>query len=344
MTYLVAELGQNMQGSLEVAKDLIRICARPQRYDLYGPDVGGVDAVKLTRRDLRHELTRDAAEAEYSGEKSFGATYGEHRRALELTDGEHAEACRYARSLGLDFIDTICAPEALSILDHCTPDALKVASRDLTNHRLLESLTETGLPLILSTGMSGPQELDAALGIVTRKHDRVTILHCLSQYPADPEHLNLRTIPWMRDRYPEHRIGYSDHSQGIWAPVAAVALGAEVVEKHVTLDRCMRGSDHMGALERDGIYRWVRDTRAVEEALGEYGMERSPASDEARLKLARSVATARELEAGTHITEADLKPLSPGTGLPWPERDRVVGRWTIQDVGEHEMLTATMVA
>lgn len=342
MAYLVAEIGQNHNGVLGNVFDLIRICADPRREDFYGPSVGGVDAVKLTKRALGHELAREAAERPYGGENSFGATYGEHRAALELSDEEHAEAFRYAKSLGLDFIETICAPEALSLLDHFTPDALKVASRDLTNHRLIEALADTGIPLILSTGMADAKDLGDAVRIVERRHFDLTILHCLSQYPAEPKNLNLHTIGWLKDHYP-YRIGYSDHTVGVWAPVAAVAMGAEVVEKHVTLSRQMRGSDHEGSLERDGIHRWVRDTRRLVRALGRRQIERSGAALEAHEKLARSVATKRPVTAGERLTEADIQPLSPGDGIPWPERDRLVGRWMVHGLGEAETLSATMV-
>jgi sialic acid synthase len=342
MTMLIAELGQNMQGSLEVAKDMIRMCANPQRGDLFGEDVGGVDAVKMTKRSLAHELTTSAAAMPYMGDNAFGLTYGLHRAMLELKDSEHAECYRYAKSLGLDFIETICAPEALTLLDLFTPDSVKVASRDLTNLRLIDALAETKIPLILSTGMGGMTELESALERVRRHHEEITVLHCLSQYPAEPNALNLNTILWLKKRLP-YRVGYSDHSEGVWAPIAAVALGAEVVEKHVTLDRTMRGTDHMGALERDGIWRWVRDTRMLEKALGDEAFQQEDVSLDARLKLARSVATRRELPSGYRIMATDLEPLSPGSGVPWPEHERLVGKWTIQTVGAQEHLTATMV-
>ncbi len=344
MTLLIAEIGQNAQSSIEIVKDLIRICAEPRRGDLYGPSVGGVDAIKLCKRSLAHEMTAEAAARPYVGDQSFGATYGEHRAALELTAEEHGEACRYAHEHGLEFVDTICAVEALDVLDHCTPDYLKVASRDLTNHRLLEALAETRLPLIISTGMVGQDGLADAIDIVTDHHTDLTILHCLSQYPSDPENLNLATITWLLREYgSDFRIGYSDHAVGNWAAHAAVALGAEVIEKHVTLDRCMRGTDHEGSLERDGIYKWVRDTRLIERALGERGIFRSEATDGARLKLARSVASRGEIPEGSVVTATNVQPLSPGSGIPWPDREMVVGKVTIHPIPKDSLLTATMV-
>lgn len=343
MTRLIAEIGQNHQASVEVAKDLVRIAAHPKRGDLYGEDYGGVDAVKLTKRSLAHELSRDAWAAPYSGDNAFGATYGAHRTALELTDEQHAEVYRYAKSLGLDFIETLCHPTCLSILDHFVPDALKVASRDIDNLPLLDALAQTRLPIIISTGMAGQGDLDRALDVVTRQHEDITILHCVSTYPTPPEDVNLETIPWLKERYP-YRIGYSCHAIGIWAATAAVAMGAEVVEKHVTLDRMMRGGDHLGALERDGVWRWVRDTRLVEQARGERTIRREASADVARRKLARSVATTRTLPAGITITPSDLQPLSPGTGIPWPEHTRFLGRTTIAEVPQQALLATTAIA
>lgn len=335
--YIVAEIGQNHQGSVEVAKDMIRMAAHPQRHDLFGPDVGGVDAVKLTKRDLRAELSGEAARRPYTGDNAFASTYGEHRERLELTDEEHAEAYHYAKSLDLGFVETLCAPGAMSVLDHFTPDYLKVASRDLTNHRLLDALAETHIPIILSTGMANERDLEDALDVVTRHHGDITVLHCLSQYPAEDDHLNLLSLAWLQDRLP-YPVGYSDHSLGIVAPVVAVALGATVIEKHITLDRTMRGGDHIGAIDRDGLYRMVRDIRSVERAMGEYGFDRDEVVRTAQEKLERSVAAARDLPAGHTITEDDILPLSPGTGIRWPERDTVVGHTTRRAIARHTLI------
>ena len=335
---IVAEIGQNHQGALAVALDLIRIAADPHRGDFYGPDVGGVDAVKMTKRDLSHELTDEAARRPYTGDNAFGPTYGEHRASLELDYEEHREAWEYAKSLGLDFIETVCAAPAVNeMLRYLTPDAFKVASRDLTNLPLLEAMAVTGIPMIVSTGMAGERELDAALEAITRHHDRVTILHCISQYPAEWDNLDLAAIPYLRDRYP-FPVGYSDHSQGIVAPAIAVALGAELIEKHFTLDRQMRGSDHFGAISRDGLWRMVRDVRTAERAMGEARVRRHPASEVAARKLERSVAAAEDIPAGATITEAMIEPLSPGTGIPWLDRDTVIGRTTAEFIPARTLL------
>jgi sialic acid synthase len=340
---LIAEIGQGHQGSPWVARDLIDMAADPRPADLGAAPHYSAWAVKLTKRDLDYELARSLMEAPYAGRHSFGATYREHRERLELSDTDHAELYAYAKSKGLAFVETLCAPSCVSLLKLFTPDALKVASRDLTNGPLLEALAETKLHVILSTGMADRQDLERALDIVAKGTSDITILHCLSQYPAAPEELNLSRIEWLRSNYRYATIGYSDHTVGIHMAVAAAALGAKVIEKHVTLDRMMRGSDHMGALERDGLWRLLRDLDELGQAKGTPELVRTSASEAARVKLERSIAAMRDIRAGEVITESDLGLLSPGTGLRWHERGRVIGRRAVRDIATATIIEAGMV-
>lgn len=343
-TYIIAEIGQNHNGSVDLAKQLIDMAAMHVQDAFSGTMLPGVDAVKFTKRDLAAELSESQMRQPYHSPHSFGTTYGEHRAFLELSDEQHHELYEYAKAHRLGFVETVCAPSCLSLLRLFRPDRLKVASRDLTNLPLLEAMAETEIPMILSTGMSGPDELDQALEVITRRHDRITILHCLSQYPADYENINLRTLGALQERYPDYTIGYSDHSIGIVVPVAAVALGAAVIEKHVTLDRRMKGTDHWGSLEREGVWRMVRDIRNVEQALGEPVLEASQAAGEARLKLERSIATKHPIPKGTTLREEDLFLLSPGDGFRWSERDSVLGRQARVDIPAHEIIYPDMIA
>jgi len=208
-TYLIGEIGQNHNGSVAIAKQMIDVLALPV-IDDDGTRVPGFNAIKLQKRDLAAELTASEMAEPYMSPNSFGATYGEHRAALELSDQEHFELYTYATDKGMDVIETICHANCLSLLESFTPDRLKVASRDLTNEPLLEALAATKIPIILSTGMSGRAELDQALSIITAHHSEITVLHCLSQYPAAPQNLNLNTIPYLKQEYPDVVIGYSD--------------------------------------------------------------------------------------------------------------------------------------
>ncbi len=325
-TYIIGEIGQNHNGSVDIAKLIVDLVSRPVREEVFGIDLRPMDAVKMTKRDLNEELTDSQMNRPYDSPHSFGRTYGEHRAFLELTDEEHFEVYRHAKALGLDFVETLCSVGCLSLLKLFTPDRLKVASRDLTNLPLLEAMAETKIPIILSTGMAGCRELDDALEVVTRHHDRIAILHCVSQYPTAPDNLNLRTITYLKKHYGQYTIGFSDHTIGIAAPVVAVGMGAEIVEKHITIDRRMKGTDQQGSLGPDGVNRMIRDIRIAERWMGREELYIDPAVEAAKVKLERSIATRRDLHPGDVITEADLHLLSPGDGFKWAERGRVTGR------------------
>ena len=167
-TYIIGEIGQNHNGSVDIAKLIVDLVSRPVREEVFNIELRPMDAVKLTKRDLNEELTDSQMNRPYDSPHSFGRTYGEHRAFLELTDEEHFEVYRHAKSLGLDFVETLCSKGCLSLLKLFTPDRLKVASRDLTNLPLLEVMAETKIPIILSTGMAGRKELDDALEVITR--------------------------------------------------------------------------------------------------------------------------------------------------------------------------------
>lgn len=336
--YIIGEIGQNHNGSVDIAKLITELVSRPVKEDVFGFDLRPMDAVKLTKRDLKEELTTSQMNQPYNTSNSFGKTYGEHRAFLELSDEEHFEVYKYAKSLGLEFVETLCAVGCLSLLKLFTPDKLKVASRDLTNLPLLEALAETKLPIILSTGMAGVKELDNALDIITKYHNDISILHCVSQYPTHPDNLNLRTITYLKKHYGQYTIGFSDHTIGISAPTVAVGMGAEIIEKHVTIDRRMKGTDQAGSLGPDGVNRMVRDIRIAERWMGseELYIEKSVAT--AKVKLERSIATSKFIKKGDIITDADIHMLSPGDGFKWIEKDKVVGHIAKVDIPENEII------
>ena len=337
-TYLIAEIGQNHNGSTDVAKLIIDLITRSPEEKRFGYSLKTIDAVKLTKRDLEHELSDSQRNAPYNSEHSFGETYGEHREVLELSDAEHFEIYQYCKSYDLDFVETLCAPGCLSLLDLFTPDYLKVASRDLTNLPLLEAMAATRIPIILSTGMAGKEELDQALEVIAKHHEQISILHCVSQYPTDPVNVNLRTIDYLREHYPQYRIGYSDHTIGISVPVAAAAMGAEIIEKHVTIDRRMKGSDHAGSLGPDGVMRMTRDIRLLDMSLGEKEIFVASGVEAARQKLQRSIATRRAIQPGETVSTDDIHLLSPGDGFQWSERKKVLGRKVAHPIAANEII------
>lgn len=344
MTYIIGEIGQNHNGSVEIAKKIIDVAALQVREELFGLDLKRIDAVKLTKRDLKEELSQTEMNRPYNSPHSFGKTYGEHREFLELNDEQHFELYQYAKAKGLDFVETLCAIGCLSLLKLFTPDYLKVASRDLTNLPLLNALGETKIPIIISTGMAAQQELDDALNTLSKHHNNITILHCLSEYPSQYKNINLYSINWLIENYPQYRIGYSDHSIGIDIPLAAVALGAKVLEKHITLDRNMKGTDQQGSLGPEGMYRMTRDIRCLELALGEKKFYAHDAVAAAKLKLERSIATNRVVKKGEIIKEEDIHLLSPGNGFKWKNKNEVIGKKALVDIGQDEIIYGDLIA
>jgi sialic acid synthase len=342
-TYIIGEIGQNHNGEVEIAKKLIDVVTEPVIDHLFGQKLMPMNAVKMTRRDLNEELSASEMLRPYENANSFGKTYGEHRAFLELNDEQHFEVFRYAKSKGLEFVETLCAKGCLSMLRLFSPDRLKVASRDLTNLPLLEAMAETKIPIIFSTGMTGKKELDDALEVVTRYHSNISILHCLSQYPSEYQNINLLSIQFLKDNYPQYTIGYSDHSIGILMPAVAVGLGAEIIEKHITLDRNMKGTDHRGSLEPEGIWRMMRDIRNTEYAIGTYGIFVNEKVEGTRIKLERSIATLRNIASGEIITENDLHLLSPGDGFKWTEKNSIIGKKALTAIPANEIIYPDMV-
>jgi len=341
--YVIGEIGQNHNGSVDLAKLIIDLACRPVEENLFNLQLKAMNAVKLTKRDLKQELSKSQMDAAYNSAHSFGATYGIHREVLELNDEEHFEIYKYAKARGIDFVETLCAVGCLSLLKYFEPDYLKVASRDLTNLPLLEALAETKIPIIVSTGMAGKKELDDAIDVITKYHSNLSILHCVSQYPTHPDNVNLNTIKFLKNNYKDYKIGYSDHTIGISTPLAAVAMGAEIIEKHITIDRRMKGTDQAGSLGPDGVNRMVRDIRMLERSLGVEDIFIDSDVSGAKNKLERSIATKRSMKKGEVIKEEDLQMLSPGDGIKWANRKELIGRELNSDIPADEVIYKTFV-
>lgn len=343
-TYIIGEIGQNHNGSVDIAKLIIDLACRPIEEELFHLTLHSMDAVKLTKRDLKEELSKSQMDAPYNSEHSFGRTYGAHREHLELSDEEHFEIYRYAKNKGVDFVETLCAKGCLSLLKLFTPDYLKVASRDLTNLPLLEAMAETRIPIIISTGMAGKKELDNSLDIISKYHSDITILHCVSQYPTEPKNANLRTIPYLLENYSQYKIGYSDHTIGIATPLAAVAMGARVIEKHITIDRRMKGTDQAGSLGPDGVNRMVRDIRIFENSLGVKDIFIDSSVEKSKIKLERSIASFKHIKQGNKISFEDIHLLSPGDGYKWVDKDKVIGKTALVDIQKDEIIYDNMIS
>ena len=179
--------------------------------------------------------------------------------------------------------------------------------------------------------------------MLNRYHEDISILHCVSEYPTRPANVNLNTIKWLQKNYPNYVVGYSDHTIGISTPVAAVAMGAQIIEKHITLDRRLKGTDQAGSLGPDGLRRMIRDIRILEQSLGREGIFLEEAVKMAKEKLERSIAVNRDMSSGEVISKDDLHMLSPGTGLSWNALDEVVGKTLARDLGRDELVQKNLL-
>jgi sialic acid synthase len=186
--------------------------------------------------------------------------------------------------------------------------------------------------------MAGKKELDDAIDVITKYHSNISILHCVSQYPTEPNNVNLNTITYLLKNYKEYVIGYSDHTIGISTPVAAVAMGAKVIEKHITLDRRMKGTDQAGSLGPDGVHRMVRDIRILDQSMGIEDIFIVKDTEAAKIKLERSIATNRSMRVGEIITENDIQMLSPGDGFKWSEKNEILGKKLLSPISENEVI------
>ncbi|WP_223622243.1 N-acetylneuraminate synthase family protein [Microbacterium sp. EST19A] len=265
--YVIAEIGLNHNGDVDIAKRLIDVAAR-----------AGADAVKFQKRTP--EISTPEHMRDVPRETPWGTmTYLEYRRRVEFGRDEYIEIGDHATMRGLDWFASPWDVPSVAFLEELNVVAHKVASASLTDTELLVALRETGKPVILSTGMSTIEQIDRALD--TLGTDRVVLMHATSTYPLEPEEANLRVISTLRDRYAGVPVGYSGHERGLQISLAAVALGAVAVERHITLDRTMWGSDHAASLEPTGLEHLVRDIRVIEKALGDgvkrvFDSERAP--------------------------------------------------------------------
>lgn len=326
-TYIIAEIGQNHNGDVNIAKKIIDQIDNYTYDEISGNRFNRANAIKLIKRDLTEELSEEQMKRPYDGPNSFGATYGEHREFLELSYEETAELGRYIKQKGFDFVITLCSVKTLQILDMVKVDKIKIASRDMTNIPLIEAISKRPETVVMSVGMSTKEDLENVVNIFQNANKvNFEIMHCISQYPAEYSNLNLHTILYLKNKYPSVKIGYSDHSIGTHIPVAAVALGAELIEKHVTLDTNMKGTDHKGSANIHTFHTMVHDIRSLEFSKGVEDLNLNPAVALAKEKLERSLAFKNDVEQGQVITEQDLHMLSPGGGLTWWDREKIVGK------------------
>jgi len=326
--YVIAEIGHNHQGSLDKARELFREAK-----------LAGAHAVKLQKRDNRGLYTRAAYEKPYDNENSFGPTYGEHREFLEFGRKEYVELQAFAKELGVDFFATAFDLASADFLESLNVPAYKIASGDLKSVPLLTHVASFGKPMIVSTGGALLEDVQRAYEAILPINPQLAILQCTAGYPAATEELDLRVISTYRERFPHAVIGFSSHDNGIVMPVAAYMLGARIIEKHFTLNRTMKGTDHAFSLEPVGLRKMVRDLDRTFKAMGDgtkklYESERAPI-----VKMGKSLVVARNLPSGHVLGPNDVVMKSPGGGIPPYDLDKVIGRTTLKPLHEDDFLS-----
>ena len=316
-TLVIAEAGVNHNGDLQLAFQLVEAAAQT-----------GADVVKFQTFQARELATSQANKAVYQKETSGGA---ENQltmlQKLELTPDQHLHLIDHCRGCGIEFLSTAFDPVSIDLLASLNLKHWKIPSGEITNLPYLRKIGCLKHPVILSTGMANLGEIEAAIDVLEQagtSRDQITVLHCTTEYPAPLDEVNLRAMQTIAQAF-GMAVGYSDHTDGIAVPIAAVAMGATVIEKHLTLDRTMDGPDHQASLEPDQFAAMVQGIRAIEQALGD-GIKRPTASERANLPIVRkSLVAARAIQAGEPFTAANITPKRPGTGISPMHWDALIG-------------------
>jgi N,N'-diacetyllegionaminate synthase len=331
--FIIAEAGVNHNGNIDLARRLIDVAVD-----------AGADAVKFQTFKAEQLVTAEAPKAEYQQRTTDrNESQFDMLKHLELDFDSFRELYAYCQSKNILFLSTPFDEDSADFLETLGVAAFKIPSGEITNLPYLTHIARNGRPMIVSTGMAYLSEVETAVrAIRATGNNEIALLHCASSYPADPGDINLRAMSTLSSAFGVP-IGFSDHTQGLEIPLAAVALGASIIEKHFTLDRTLPGPDHAASLEPDQLTALTRGIRNVEAALGHGRKE--PAASEANTAAAarRSLVAARDLPAGTVLTEADLAIKRPGTGLAPALRSHLIGRVTRVKIPGGTLLSLEML-
>lgn len=323
--FVIAEVGQNHQGELDIAREYIRIFA-----------FEGADAVKFQTRNNKYLFSQDAYEAPYASENAFAETYGAHREHLELKPEWLPILKDDCYKHGVKFMSTPFDEPSLDLLKQIDVDILKVASFDLGNLPLIHRIASMGKPVVMSVGGGKIDQIRSSVEVLLNHHDEVAILHCVSEYPCEYNRLGLDNIEVLIKEFPECTIGSSDHFNGTLSGPVAYLKGARVFEKHVTLNRAWKGTDHSFALEPDGFRKFVRDIKRVR-----HMMPPKPADDLGNervfKKLGKSLIAYVDIQAGEKVSLENLSGRIFNTQyIPVRESNQVIGRVAKRHIAKGE--------
>ncbi len=325
--FVIAEVGQNHQGDLDIAREYIRVFAHE-----------GADAVKFQTRNNQYLFSKDAYEADYASENAFADTYGAHREKLELKPEWLPILKEDCVKYGVKLMSTPFDEPSLKLLKQIDVDILKVASFDLGNLPFIQRIASLGKPVVMSVGGGNIDQIRSSVEVLLNHHDEVAILHCVSEYPCEYNRLGLDNIEALIKEFPGCTIGSSDHFNGTLSGPVAYLKGARVFEKHVTLNRAWKGTDHSFALEPDGFRKFVRDIKRVR-----HMMPPKPADDLGNervfKKLGKSLIAYVDIKAGDKITLGNLSGrIFNAQYIPVRESNQVIGRVAKKNIAQGEAI------
>ena len=329
---IIAEAGVNHNGSIKIAKQLVDKAAE-----------AGADVIKFQTFKAEKLVSKSAKQAEYQkkniGNESDDSQYNMLKK-LELSEQDHQILIDYCQQKGIKFFSTAFDLESIDYLHSLNLGLWKIPSGEITNYPYIKKIAQFGEPVILSTGMCELDDVSAAMNVLLDngvKRDQITILHCNTEYPTPYEDVNLKAMLELQEKF-KVKVGYSDHTRGIEVPIAAVALGASVIEKHFTLDRNMEGPDHKASLEPDELKAMASAIRNIEKALG---TKKKTISESERKNIAiarKSIVAACPIKKGEILTEQNMTVKRPGTGISPMKWEEVLGTKAIKDFAEEELI------
>lgn len=325
--YLIAEIGHNHQGDIKKAFELFKEAK-----------AAGAHAVKLQKRENKKLYTKEFYNQLYDHRNSYGKTYGKHRDALEFGESEYKELKSLAKELKIDFFATPFDIWSVEFLEKIDLPSYKIASADLTNHPLQTEIAKLKKKIFLSTGGGNLDQVKKAKDNINKYHNDLSILHCTAAYPAPIEDMNLNVIKTYKENFKQNTIGLSDHENGIDAAPIAYLFGARVFEKHFTLNRANKGTDHAFSLEPEGLKKLSRNLRRIPLLLGNYEKKLLENEIKPLTKMLKSIVAARDLKKNDIITIKDLAFKSPGGGLTPDLSHKVVGKKLKRDLSEEDKI------
>ena len=329
--YVIAEIGHNHKGSLSIAKKLF-----------LEAKISGADAVKLQKRCNKNLFTKKMYNLIYDHPNSYGKTYGKHREYLEFNFDQFNELKNYAKKIDIEFLCTPFDFESVDFLKKLKMPAYKIASADLINTPLQECIAKLKKPIFLSTGGGNATDIIRAYKNISKINKKICILHCTASYPADLKDMNLKVIKFLKKKFKNINIGLSDHENGIDAASIAYMLGARVFEKHFTLNRSWKGTDHSFSLEPHGLKKLIRNLKRIPIMLGTEKKKLLASEKKPLFKMQKSIVASKDLNKGDRIKFKDLSFKSPGGGIKPYLYKRLLNKILIKNINKDELFEKKM--